>query len=91
MNLESLFLHIQSNLSMSRTQIENLIVLTEKYPKLFNTSELIKINRAMSYLSFVFKDIKEYVTKKTEDGVFYEEIRFVKRRIKALREQILMK
>ncbi len=76
---------------MNRTQIEKLIVLTEKYPKLFNTSELIKINRAMSYLSFVFKDIKEYVTKKTDDGVFYEEIRFVKRRIKLLKENILMK
>jgi hypothetical protein len=89
--IESLFtVYIQENLNMSRKQIEQLIILTEQNPKIFVTADLIKINRSMSYMTFVFKDIRDFVLKKTNDGVFYEEIRYAKRRIQELKAMIYM-
>lgn len=66
---------------LSRLQIEKILGLCENNPKLFNTSELIKVNRACSYLSFVLKEIKDYISAKHTDGTFFEEIRYAKKRI----------
>lgn len=70
---------------LSRSQIEKILGICESNPKIFNTSELIKLNRACSYLSFVLKEIKDYVSVKHSDGIFYEEIRFARKRISEIK------
>ena len=67
-----------------------LIVLFEGNPKIFVTADLIKINRTMSYMTFIVKDIKEFAFQKHTDGTFYEEIRFANKRIKELKQEIFM-
>lgn len=66
---------------MSRSQILKLEDMIKENPKIFATADILKQNRSMSYLTFVLKDIKEYVIQKTDDGVYYEEIRTAKRKI----------
>lgn len=75
---------------MSREQIEKMITLVEKSPKIFSTVDLIKINRTISYLSFILKDIKEFAIKKNEDGIFYEEIRHAKLRMIKIKTELFM-
>ena len=65
-----------------------MVDLLEKNPKLLATSELIRINRTMSYMTFIFKDIKEYVLKKLNDDVYYEELRYARKRINELKNKL---
>ncbi len=61
---------------MNNSQITNFLSLLDEYPSICNTAVLIKINRSMAYLSFIIKDIRDFISKKTEDNLFYiEELR----------------
>lgn len=80
--------YIQENFCCSRKKIELLLTLFEREPKVFSTPELIKINRTISYMSFILKDVKEYIIQKHPDGVFFEEIRFARQRIAFLKQKI---
>ena len=76
-SLKSFFQNIlNNNLKMKASQITQFLSLLNDFPCVCNTAELIKINRSMAYLSFIFKDIRDFISKKTEDGLFYlEELR----------------
>lgn len=67
-----------------------MIMFIEACPKIFSTVDLIKINRTISYLSFILKDIKEFALKKHEDGVFYQEIRHAKQRMTKIKTELSM-
>lgn len=66
---------------MDKDSIIKLEELIKSYPKIFTTADILKLNRSMSYLTFVLKDLKEYVLQKTDDGTYYEEIRYAKKKI----------
>ncbi len=82
---------IQDNFCLSRPQIDELLALFDNSPKIINTSELIKINRAISYLTFILKDVKEFVAVKHNDDIYVEELRYASKRIKELKQEIYMK
>lgn len=69
-NLESIFLNlIPSSLSVfTQFQYEKLIKLLSDNPKLLNSSELLKLSRSVSYMTFILKDIFDFVNMKTPDG-----------------------
>lgn len=55
--------------------------MLDNKPKLLATVDIMKVNRSMSYLAFVYKDIKNYVLKMVDDNTYYEEIRNARERI----------
>jgi hypothetical protein len=54
--------------NLSTAQAQSIIDLCEDYPKLFNSSEIIKFNKAMSFMCFIYKEIYDYIKQKAEDG-----------------------
>ncbi len=44
-----------------------MIVLVKTYPKIMLSTDLMKINRSISYMSFFIKDIFEYANAKGPD------------------------
>lgn len=66
---------------MDRDGILKLEDIIKANPRIFTTADILKINRSMSYLTFVLKDLKEYVLQKTDDGIYFEEIRNAKKKI----------
>lgn len=89
--IEKLFtVTIQDSFCLSRSQIDELLTLFDSSPKIVNTSELIKINRAISYLTFILKDVKEFVSIKHNEEVYLEELRYASKRIKELKQEYYM-
>lgn len=75
--------HIQFNLNLDRPQLDKVQAMVSSNPKLFATSEILKHNRTMSYLTFVLKDIKDFLLAKTDEGLYFEEVRNAGRRLES--------
>ena len=61
--------------NLSLNQIEKIVVLCENNPKIFNSSEIMKFNKAMSFMCFIIKETYEFVKQKTQDGKFLISLR----------------
>lgn len=75
-------------MDFSNGQIESMIKLVEENPKLLVSSELLKLNKVVSYLSFILKEIYEYQTSKTPDGEYIYIIKEEKRNQMELLQKI---
>lgn len=89
-SLKGLFTdYFPDKISLTKESIEKVRMLTDDYPLLFNPSDLIKVNKGMSFLTFVLKDIKEYVLKRIETNqqsiIYYEDLRGVVKEMKTLK------
>ena len=56
--------------NLTLNQIEKIVVLCENNPKIFNSSEIMKFNKAMSFMCFIIKETFEFIKQKTEDGKY---------------------
>jgi len=74
---ETLFMnHIVKNTNnLSIKQVEKIVSFCESNPKIFNSSEILKMNKAMSFLCFIIKEIYDFVKQKTEDGTLFMSLR----------------
>ena len=74
--IETLILNvILKNLDFSKAQIEAMIKIIEENQKLLVSSELLKLNKVVSYTTFILKEIYEYQTAKLPDGEYIYMIR----------------
>lgn len=49
-------------------QYEKMCTLIKENPKLYISNDLMKLNKAIAYLSFFLKDVFEYANSKGPDG-----------------------
>lgn len=61
--------YICNNLSVDEIQYIKLMEIFNKHPKILNSAELLKLNRSVSYMTFIIKEIYEYLTYKTQEGI----------------------
>ena len=71
---------VLNNLNFSKNQIDSIINLFETFPKLLNSSELLKLNKVVSYASFILKEIYEFQTTKTSEGEYLYIIKDIKKK-----------
>lgn len=73
---------------LSRKQIEQLASLWQSQPNLLSSSEMLKLNRSVSYMTFIIKEILTYLFTKTSDGTHYYALREALNDSKSLNEKI---
>lgn len=74
---ETLFMNyiVKNTNNLSTKQVEKIVTFCENNPKIFNSSEMLKMNKAMSFLCFIIKEIYDFVKQKTEDGIYFISLR----------------
>jgi len=88
-SLKSYYLNtIGKTINISTNQHEKLTKILADNPKLLNSSELLKINRCVSYMTFMVKEILDYASQKTSDGTYVVAIRDAKLRLNKLIEKV---
>jgi hypothetical protein len=79
--LESLFInHISKNIHFSEKQLDNIIDHVQRFPKILSSSDYLKINRSVSYMTFFLKEVYDYCTTKI-NGTFASVLRKIKEEI----------
>ena len=56
-------------------QFELIQNILEEKPNVFSPATIIKYNRCVSFIAFFIKELYSYLTLKTEDGIYYYQIR----------------
>jgi hypothetical protein len=54
--------------ALSEIQIKNIIQIIDSNPILIKQNELSKVNKPLSFLTFSFKEIYEFITQKDEQS-----------------------
>lgn len=80
--------YISKNTNITTKQFEQITELIKERPKILSSADLLKINRSMSYMTFILKEIYEYITAKLSDGTALFSLREAKREINELNERI---
>jgi len=83
-NLFSEYLMKKNDFSIK--QIERMMAFVQSNPKSILASEIIKINKTVSYMCFVLKDIFDFFSLKYEDIYIYK-IRDIRENNKILQEK----
>jgi hypothetical protein len=87
--LESLLVnHISSNVEFEKERLDKIISLVKCCPKILSSSDCLKINRSVSYITFILREIYEYATAKTVDGVYVIQLRKAKNEINEMNTKI---
>jgi hypothetical protein len=60
----------------------------EKNPKVVNSSDLLKQNRCVSYMSFILKEVCDFFLAKTNNGVPVFKLKLMKDEINKIKEHI---
>ena len=74
-NIKKLFLkyiEIYPYLNISKNKFEKLNKIFNENKNILNNEEIAKINRPLSYISFILNEIYLYINKKNNDIYFYE-------------------
>ncbi len=56
------------NAEFSELQFEKMCNIVKENPKILSPPDLLKINRSVSYMTFILKEIYESVSLKTPEG-----------------------
>ena len=65
----------KNKFKMTKNKFQAMENLVKKSPKILSNIDMGKINRPISYMIFYLKEIYEFFNLKTEDGVYYFEIK----------------
>ena len=80
--------HISKNTNLNENQFEQIDRIIKENPKILSSPDLLKINRCVSYMTFILKEICEYVCAKTYDETPLYSIRKLNGNRNILREQM---
>jgi hypothetical protein len=80
--------NIAKNVDFDADRLCEIVYLVKLYPKVLSSSEYIKVNRVVSYVTFILKEIYEYATAKTSDEVYVSQLKLIKKEIIAMEERI---
>jgi len=75
-------------MKFSEKQYDNMRELIKENPNLLSPSDLLKMNRCLSYMSFFLKEIYDFYSGKLSDGTPAYKIRGIKNELHVLREKI---
>jgi hypothetical protein len=75
-------------MNMDEARFENISNIIKNNPKILSSPDLLKINRSMSYMTFILREIYDYYSQKTPDGVHLFTIRNFKNEIQSLSEKL---
>jgi len=77
-----------NNISVDENQYETLIELIRTNPKILNSSDFLKLNRCVSYMTFVVRELVDFSTAKTTDGIPIFKLKLQKARMEELKDEI---
>ena len=75
------------NTNFSTQQILALQKTIEANPKLLLANEMIKINKSVSYMAFILKEMYDFANLKTQDGTFLYQIKDARTKYTELKEK----
>jgi len=88
-NLKSFYLNMVGKpINISSSQHERIMRLVAEFPKMLNSSELLKINRCISYMTFMIKEILDYTSQKTSEGTLIISIRDARNKFQDLTNKV---
>ena len=61
--------------------------LNEENPKLLNPNDLLKLNKCVSYMAFMLKELYDFATLKTTEGIYLYQIKDLKINYEELKEK----
>ena len=61
--------HIPKITEFSENQLSSLALIIKNNPKILSPNDFIKINRSMSYMTFIIKEAWDYFSLKNSEGV----------------------
>lgn len=67
---------------------EKLTEMLRKHPKILNSTDFLKINRSISYMTFIVKELCDFITAKTNDGLPIYKLREIKNHMREVRGKI---
>lgn len=77
-----------NNVSITEDQYNKLISIQQKNPKILNSSDFLKLNRSVSYMTFIIKELFDYITAKTSDGLPIYQLKEASEKMDYLRNDI---
>ena len=80
------------DLKLNKVKYDNLENLFNSCPNIITAQEIAKINRPISYITFILKEIKQFINLKTKDNAYYcydiknknEELNQIKKKIEEI-------
>jgi len=80
--------HLAKNCNFSTPQITAMRKMVTDNPKLLSPNDLLKINKCVSYMAFMMKEIYDYATVRMTDGTHLYEIKEKKSHSTELKEKL---
>ena len=77
-------------MKFSDEQYYNIRELIKENPNLLSPTDLLKMNRCLSYMSFFLKEIYDFCSGKLSDGTPAYKIRWTKNELNVLREKMFI-
>jgi len=77
-----------TNTNITESQFVELCQITQQNPKIMNSSDLLKINRSVSYMTFILKELVDYCIAKSHDGTPLFKLRVITNEYKAKKSVI---
>ncbi len=74
-------------MNLTEEQVTKMAKLIGDNPKIFSSGDLTKLNRAVSFMSYILKEMYEYASNKF-DGVLILSLRLLKKQIDELKNSL---
>ena len=89
-NIKELFLnHIINKINLLHEKyIKEINNIIGNKPELLTPGEVLKYNRNVSYMTFIIKDIYYYLLEKTDDGIYFYQLREYNRKLIVLDKKL---
>jgi hypothetical protein len=85
--LETLFLNIIChNLTLNTEQYTKIIEIIEMNKQILNSAYVLRFNKIASYITFIIKEIYDYITLRTEDGLLLLNLKKKYHELKKMRD-----
>lgn len=73
---------------MEESNYNKIAEIVKHQPKVFSSPDFIKLNRCVSYMTFILKECWEYFSSKTSDGVLIFKLRKINKEMEAIKSEI---
>lgn len=89
-SIRSLFINyiVKNTQNLNQNQINALAKIIKENPNLLSSSEIMKIHSTLSYMTFILKELVNYIFQKTDDGTYFYIIREANIELNLLGEKI---
>lgn len=89
-SIRALFINyiVKNTQNLNQKQINSLAKIIKDNPNLLSSSEIMKIHSTLSYMTFILKELVNYIFQKTDDGTYFYIIREANIELNLLGEKI---